>query len=943
MHHILNTIDIQRQFIHAINAHQLNFFQWIFVILPLFVFFVPYSSIVFIRVYVFIMQAYYFVIIYNLPILSAFAFVISVYIFFRIVYFRKYLKKPYIFLEITPPESTAQTPLATRELFTQLHSFSLPYKRWWRFVIPTPKTVYSLELVATKKQGIRYIIRIPKDDETVVKKAFYSYLPNIRIKQTTDPLPIQKNTLQVNGWWSFSEMILGNHFAYPLSIQTQLPQHDPIAYITGNMTKLADNELVAMQLLITPINRLTHNTIVKHINTIFNAIWREESIGELLHKNHIKDTVFFIVFLPVRIIEKILCFYLDLFLSPIWIFFFIFSLGKTRLFPFTFPIKRSQQIKLTTEQKKLHENVQEKLEQELFETNCRFLVVSQKGNELDSRGKGLVSSLATFTNDPYQGFILKRELPFQEINNKINIFRLHHRLLACINNPIISVTDLANMYHPPYTDTTKTEDLIKAKTKYLPLPLKLKNEENFNTVFAENRHDGQIYKIGLTRDERRRHVYILGATGTGKTTLLKSMIMDDREADEAKGFCVIDPHGDLINSLLLSITDDGRWGTILFDPSDIENPVGINLLELPKGLSESELTKEKDRIAASLISIFTKLYPPNAMGYRMENVLRIATLTALETEEPTIFTIQQLLTNTKYRNSVVKKLKDPVLSSYWINEFNKMGSLQRTPLISPITNKIGRFIMSPFSRYILGQKKSTIDFDEIINERGILLCNLAKGQIGEDISTLFGGIITAKLQLAALKRVKIPENERNDFYLYIDEFQNFATTSFAQIMSEARKYRLNAILAHQTTAQIEDKNLLNVIIANTGTIITFRTGSPEDEDFILPHFAPFISKGELRNLPSFEFYMKISAIQPTDPFSGDVTPYVDCQCCDEDAEKEVREGNKEFIVKQSRERYTRKKEDIEKEIQTYYSDTQTNESTEEQKPQIDDEKSILPD
>ncbi len=943
MHHIPTTIEIQTQFIHALNTHQLNPLQWIFVALPFIVLFVPYSSIVFFSIYVFIIQTYYFFIIYSIPIISIFILVFSGYIVILVTYFRKRLKEPHIFLEITPPESTTQTPLATRELFTQLHNFALPYKRWWRFFFPTPKTIYSLELVATKKEGIRFVIRIPAIDEPAVKKALYSYLPHVRIKQTIDPLPIENRKLDVNGWWNFYEMILGNHFAYPLSVQTQLPQHDPIAYITGNMTKLSVDEMVFMQILVTPVTHLTHKAVMKQTNTVFDAVWREEHIGELLQKNYVKEILFFVIFLPIRIIKKILCFYLDLLLSPLWILFFIFTLGKTRIFPFTFPMKQAKRVTLTTEQKELHQHVREKLKQELFEIDCRFLVVSQTNDSLYARAKGLTSSLATFTNEPYQGFIPKKKLLSRKINNFIDIFRLQHRIFSLSNNPILSVTDLSNIYHLPYTDTTKTEDLVKAKTKYLPLPLRLKNEENFDTIFAVNRHDGQEYEIGLTKDERRRHVYVLGATGTGKTTLLKSMIMDDREADELKGFCVIDPHGDLINSLLLSMTDDGRWGVILFDPSDIEYPIGINLLEIPEGLNDNELAKAKDLIASSLISIFTKLYPPNAMGYRMEHVLRIATLTALETEEPTLFTIQRLLTETKYRNNIVKTLKDPVLSLYWNKEFKQMGSFQRSQLVSPITNKIGRFITSPFSRYILGQKKSTIDFDEIINKNDILLCNLSKGSIGEDISTLFGGIITAKLQLAALRRVKIPENERHDFYLYIDEFQNFATASFAQIMSEARKYRLNAILAHQTTSQVADKDLLEIILANTGTMITFRTGSPTDETFVLPHFSPFITKGEITNLPSFEFYMKISAIKPTDPFSGEVTPYIDCECCDEETEILVREDNKRVTVTNSRERYTRKKEDVEKEIQLYFADIENTDSQNYEQTQQSEEASILPD
>ena len=898
MHHIPTALEIQKQISQVHNIQQFNLLQWILVILAVMFFYIPNITAILIRIYIFIIQAYYTVLNYSLPIISISLLIILAYCLFRIWYFKKQLKNKYLFLEITPPERSTQSPLATREFFTQLYNFTLPYKRWWRFFIPTQKIIYSLELVATKKQGIRYLIRIPEKDIDMVKKTLYSYLPNIRIKQTTDPLPIHNNKINANGWWQIYEMILGNHYVYPLAVQTQLPQHDPIAYITGNMTKLSDEEMVMMQILVTPLTELTHKRVSKQINKVFDSVWNQEHFFKIVHKNKLKESIFFLLFLPVRLAKMYILFDIDLLLSPIWVSIYIFTLGKSRLFPFTFPVKQPERVELTTEQKDLHQEVLQKVTQEMFETTCRFFIIQKTNQDLTSRNIGLTSSFRTFTNDPYQGFMTKRKLFFTKWNSVIDIFRLKYRLHPFRNNPILSVTDLANIYHLPYTDTTKTEDLVKSKTTYLPLPLRLKNEEHFDTIFAVNRHDGLEYKIGLTKDERRRHVYVLGGTGTGKTTLLSSMIMSDRNANELKGMCIIDAHGELIQFLLERMEEDGRWGTIVFDPSDIDHPIGINLLEIPDGLSENELAKQKDLIASSLISIFTKLYPPKAMGYRMEHVLRVATLTALETKDPTLFTIQRILTDTKYRNSIVPTLKDPVLSLYWNKEFKQLGSFQRSQLVSPITNKIGQFITSPFTRYIVGQKKSTINFDEIINDSATLLCNLSKGKIGEDISTFLGGLITAKIQLAALKRVSIPEKERRDFYLYIDEFQNFATESFAQIMSEARKYRLNAILAHQNTAQIQDKDLLKVILGNVGSVITLRT-SPDEEAFILPHFQPFIEKGEIINLPSFEFYMKISAIHPTDPFSGEVTPYEDCTCSDEDAEKEIREETAQDTINKS--------------------------------------------
>ncbi len=267
-----------------------------------------------------------------------------------------------------------------------------------------------------------------------------------------------------------------------------------------------------------------------------------------------------------------------------------------------------------------------------------------------------------------------------------------------------------------------------------------------------------------------------------------------------------------------------------------------------------------------------------------------------------------MLLDTKYRNEVVETLTDPSLILFWKKEFASLGSYQKAAAIAPITNKIARFLTSSQSKYILSQYHSTIDFAQAMDMKKIILCNLAKGRIGEDVSQLFGSLITAKIQLAALKRVDIPEEERQDFYLYIDEFQNFATPSFAEIMSEARKYRLNAILAHQTIAQIEDQTLLKVILANTGTIICFRTSSPFDQQFILPFFTPRITSSDLANIPSYSFYMKVNALVPQDAFSGETIPVKSIS----------NRKTAEVVINSSRSQYAVLKEIVEEKIKRQF-------------------------
>ena len=264
-----------------------------------------------------------------------------------------------------------------------------------------------------------------------------------------------------------------------------------------------------------------------------------------------------------------------------------------------------------------------------------------------------------------------------------------------------------------------------------------------------------------------------------------------------------------------------------------------------------------------------------------------------------MFTVYKLLINTKYRERITDQLTDENLKDFWEYEFSKAGDYQKVKMISPITNKIGRFLFSATAKRILEQEKSSINFDEIMDNGKILLCNLSKGKIGEDTSEVFGILIMTKIQLAALKRARVDITKRRDFFLYVDEFQNFATPAFAQILSEARKYRLSAILAHQTVSQIQDKDLVNVTLANTGSIICFRTANPEDERMILPQFVPYIEKGEIASLPSFNFYMKISALNPEEPFSGQ-TIAVETVRDDEKVEEVVRISRQQYASKYSK-------------------------------------------
>lgn len=757
----------------------------------------------------------------------------------------KEANKPVTIFEVSPPTSTEQSSFTTTQLFTSVHGL-LRQRSWLLRLFDVTKS-YSFEIASTKEKGIRYILRLSTEDAQIIKKNLIAYLPGIQVKDVSDYLDITSPKGHV------IDIGLANHFAFPLKKQDNLAEYDPIAYITGTMTKLAEDEMVAVQMVVSPVSRSTAH-LIGRLRSLF--LGKRDVLSELRGSNVAGSILLSLVYIALQIL-----------LFPLGIVIWIITGGREG------PVLSINSLKVqlpdSTYRDIVETQIKQKIDQQLFTVSLRYLTVSTSYQNRFRIEKGFVAALSPFTNAGYQNLRPKRYLRIKAMNNLL-LWLYRRRLFGFLGNLVLSTSELADLYHFPYTSTTKTENLSKLHSKELPAPLSLKQKTELDIYFANNTYGGTETKIGLTADERRRHVYILGATGTGKSTMLLSMIEQDIKNN--KGLSVIDPHGDLIEQILSVIPKERIADVIYFNPDDIGYPMGINLLELTPGLNEEDTIREKEFIAESIISVFNKIYTDKYSGPRMEYILRNTIHTAFTIPDASLFTVYKLLINTSFRKSVVRNLKDENLLDFWKYEFAKAGDYQKVKMISPITNKIGRFLFSPTAKRILEQGKSTINFDTIMNEGKILLCNLAKGKIGEDNSSVFGVLIMAKIQLAALKRARMKPEERKDFYLYVDEFQNFATPAFAQILSEARKYRLGAILAHQTTSQLEDISLVNITLANTGTVICFRTANPEDERMILPQFRPYIEQGEIASLPSYHFYMRLGALNPEEPFSGVTVP-----------------------------------------------------------------------
>ncbi|MFA5030185.1 MAG: type IV secretion system DNA-binding domain-containing protein [Patescibacteria group bacterium] len=412
------------------------------------------------------------------------------------------------------------------------------------------------------------------------------------------------------------------------------------------------------------------------------------------------------------------------------------------------------------------------------------------------------------------------------------------------------------------------------------------------TTFAQTNYRNTNRAFGIRSDDRRRHMYVIGKTGMGKSTMLENMIVQDIR--KGFGVSVVDPHGDLVENVLNFIPSYRINDVIYFNPADIDFPIGFNVLE-------SSSVMQRHLVASGLMGVFTKIWE-GVWSARMEYILNNTILALLEYPGSTMLGIQRMLVDDVYRRKVLDAVTDPVVKAFWKDEYANYNDRFRNEAIAPIQNKVGQFLSSAVIRNIVGQPKSKIDIRKAMDEKKIILLNLSKGRIGEDNSRLLGAMIITHMQLAAMSRVDIPEHERQDFYLYVDEFQNFATQSFANILSEARKYHLNLILAHQYIEQL-DEMVRAAIFGNIGTLVCFRVGAA-DAEFLAKEFFPTFSETDLVNLKKYDVYLKLMIDGVTsDPFSATTLPPVF-----------EHEDNAEKIIAVSRERYSTPREIVEDKI-----------------------------
>ena len=400
-------------------------------------------------------------------------------------------------------------------------------------------------------------------------------------------------------------------------------------------------------------------------------------------------------------------------------------------------------------------------------------------------------------------------------------------------------------------------------------------------------------KFGIKTDDRRRHLYVIGKTGMGKTNMLENMVIADIKA--GRGVAVVDPHGEFAEKILDFVPENRIDDVIYFNPADLEYPIAFNPLE------QVDL-EHRHLVASGIMGVFKKIWP-DVWSARMEYILNNSLLALLEYPSSTLLGIMRMLVEKDFRQKITEHLQDPVIKAFWLNEFARYTQRLEVEAVAAIQNKVGQFVSNPLIRNIIGQTYSTIDMRKIMDEGKILIINIAKGRIGEDSSALLGAMIITKLQLAAMSRVDIPMEKRRDFYLYVDEFQNFSTESFANILSEARKYRLSLILAHQYIEQLDEK-VRAAIFGNVGTIACFRIGA-EDAELLEKEFMPDFNANDLVNLTKYNIYVKLMIDGvASKPFSAETI----------EPAKPSHESFRDVIIENSRSRYSTSRQTVEQKI-----------------------------
>jgi hypothetical protein len=653
------------------------------------------------------------------------------------------------------------------------------------------------------EEEIFFYIAIPQKASEFVKKVIHSLWPGAQLVYQ----PLDYNPFHPAGFTNIALVKLRNHEFLPIRTYKEIAvgNVDPLETIWGAKI-LAVEEGAAYQLILIPESEKLN----KKIYDVIKKLKEGESLKDALKGKGIGS-----VFKELLTTEK----------------------GKEK--------EKEEKAKPKPLEEEAIKLLTQKANKQLFRVNIRLVASSHNELRADEILGSMESLFGQFVLPGSNDFKIDR---FPAHKNKKEIYKFSFRIFDKSKSSLLNTEEIASIFHFP-TSYTKASRVHFLALRSVPPPVNLPEE---GIILGDVVFPGVTKVARLTKEDRRRHFYIVGQTGTGKTNFLKSLFAQDLESGE--GACFIDPHGDIAEEILNIIPKNRIDDVVYFSPGDTQRVMGLNILEYEKTRPE-----DKSFIINTLIEIIDKLYNLQMTGGPLfEQLLRNGLLLIMDNPDwgHTLLDFPRVLVDDDFRESLLKECKNYTVIEYWTKEaFLARGETSFENLVTWVTSKLNPFFANDFVRPIVAQPKTTIDFWKIMNEGKILIVNLSKGKLGETNAYLLGMLVVTKILLSAFRRTIIPEEERRDFYLYIDEFQNFAFKSIASILSEARKYRLALTMAHQYIKQLPE-DLVNAVVGNVGSLMVFRVGE-HDAEFFEKLFSPFFSKSDILNLPNYHAYVKI--------------------------------------------------------------------------------------
>ena len=815
-------------------------------------------------------------------------------------------RQTFVFLKIVCNRDNENGPVAFEQLLSSLHG--VLEKVTWRDKLAgriAPR--FSFE-IANIEGRIGFYAWIPKYLQRLVENQLYAQYPKLDIFETTDYTTDPAfNASPAQYKFTGLELELDTAYIFPIKKYAQFEDKvlkkriDPLSGITAAMDTLNNyREQLWIQYVMRPLDDSWHRQGMSYYKKLqgalykklgkkslpwieFNMRWQSSSLFKLLR------VIFFPITLTVWLIELIVR-------------------GRDQQITSLNLLKDIDQLQKGEDisDRSLEDSITSKLAKLGYEVSIRAVYAhSPEWHEASTHKlMEVASSFKQFNLPHLNGFKVRRIIK----NKQLVLGNFQQRSLK--DSFRLNTEEVATIFHLPSIDVT-TPSIEFVNYKKLDPPSNLPLLERFGddvTVLGATNFRGQREIYGIKTIDRRRHVYIMGKTGMGKSVLLQNMIHSD--IYHHKGVAVIDPHGDLAESVINFTPAHRINDVIVLDPSDIEFPIGINLIE-------KVTAEQRPLIASGFVGVFKKMFG-ESWGPRLEYIMRNAVLALLEYPNSTIIALMQILIDPVFRAAVVNKVSDPIVRSFWETEFARLPEKEIAMIVSPIQNKVGQFLSSTVVRNILAQPKSSVSLRWAMDKGKIVVINLSKGKIGEDSSSLLGSMMISKFQIDAMSRADTPEEQRRDFFLYVDEFQNFATDSFATILSEARKYRLNLTMANQFMSQMPEV-VRDAVFGNVGSIITFQTGAT-DAEFYSQQFGEEALPADLCALSKYTTYSRIMIDgMPSKTFSSVTLP----------PPPQAGE-NREKIIRLSREKYAKKRDFVEGKIKQW-ADQQRQNAEEEQR------------